>query len=218
MTALATRGVTDADVRDALSVVLDPELDEPITDLGFVRSVEVADDLTAGLELAESMATEGDGVLVAAAPAYLKTNSHGEFVFDHAWANAYARYGHDYFPKWLCAVPYSPVTGPRLLARTTEDRQALLRQLQTMTVEDGLSSAHVNFHTGAEAADFDADWLARIGRRGMADPGHGVEGEGDVTDGGAVAHGFPQQALAAKCLAATRCRKRLGAQTLVGAQ
>ena len=103
-----------------------------------------------------------DGVLVAAAPAYLKTNSHGEFVFDHAWANAYARYGHDYFPKWLCAVPYSPVTGPRLLARTTEDRQALLRQLQTMTVEDGLSSAHVNFHTGAEAADFDADWLARI--------------------------------------------------------
>ena len=103
-----------------------------------------------------------DGVLVAAAPAYLKTNSHGEFVFDHAWANAYARYGHDYFPKWLCAVPYSPVTGPRLLARTADDRQALLRQLQTRTVEDCLSSAHVNFHTGAEAADFDADWLARI--------------------------------------------------------
>ena len=103
-----------------------------------------------------------DGVLVAAAPAYLKTNSHGEFVFDHAWANAYVRYGHDYFPKWLCAVPYSPVTGPRLLARTADDRQALLRQLQTRTVEDGLSSAHVNFHTGAEAADFDADWLARI--------------------------------------------------------
>ena len=103
-----------------------------------------------------------DGVLVAAAPAYLKTNSHGEFVFDHAWAIAYARYGHDYFPKWLCAVPYSPVTGPRLLARTADDRQALLRQLQTRTVEDCLSSAHVNYHTGAEAADFDADWLARI--------------------------------------------------------
>lgn len=103
-----------------------------------------------------------DGALVAAAPAYLKTNSHGEFVFDHAWANAYARYGHDYFPKWLCAVPYSPVNGPRLLARTAEDRRALLQQLQTMTVADGLSSAHVNFHTGAEAADFDADWLARI--------------------------------------------------------
>ena len=58
-----------------------------------------------------------DGELVAAAPAYLKTNSHGEFVFDHAWANAYQRFGREYFPKWLVAVPYSPVTGPRLLAR-----------------------------------------------------------------------------------------------------
>src|SRR6478672_8709215 len=55
--------------------------------------------------------------LVAAAPGYLKSNSHGEFVFDHAWAHAYAQHGLDYFPKWLGAVPYSPVTGPRLLAR-----------------------------------------------------------------------------------------------------
>src|SRR5690606_32074042 len=50
--------------------------------------------------------------LVAAAPAYLKHNSHGEFVFDHAWAHAYAQHGQDYFPKLLCGVPYSPVTGP----------------------------------------------------------------------------------------------------------
>ena len=50
-------------------------------------------------------------------PATCKANSHGEFVFDHAWAHAYAQHGLDYFPKWLCAVPYSPVTGPRLLAR-----------------------------------------------------------------------------------------------------
>ena len=53
-------------------------------------------------------ATLWDGeLLVAAAPGYLKENSHGEFVFDHAWAHAYARAGLDYFPKWLCAVPYS---------------------------------------------------------------------------------------------------------------
>ena len=64
--------------------------------------------------------------LVAAAPGYLKTNSHGEFVFDHAWAHAYAQHGLDYFPKWLCAVPYSPVTGPRLLATTAAGRQSLI--------------------------------------------------------------------------------------------
>ncbi|MCY7354779.1 MAG: GNAT family N-acetyltransferase, partial [Lysobacter sp.] len=49
-----------------------------------------------------------DDALIAAAPGYLKHNSHGEFVFDHAWAHAYARYGQEYFPKQLCAVPYSP--------------------------------------------------------------------------------------------------------------
>ncbi|PPT93397.1 GNAT family N-acetyltransferase [Xanthomonas theicola] len=100
-------------------------------------------------------------ILVAAAPGYLKTNSHGEFVFDHAWAHAYARYGQDYFPKWLCAVPYSPMTGPRLLARDGAGRRALLAAMQALTEANGLSSAHVNFHTAAEDAAFGDDWLPR---------------------------------------------------------
>lgn len=100
--------------------------------------------------------------LVAAAPAYAKTNSHGEFVFDHAWARAYAQYGQDYFPKLLCAVPYSPVTGPRLLAASAQDRRALAEALQMQVRAAGWSSAHVNFHMSAERGAFDADWLARI--------------------------------------------------------
>lgn len=103
---------------------------------------------------------EGDR-LVAAAPGYIKSNSHGEFVFDHAWAHAYARYGEDYFPKWLCAVPYSPVTGPRLLAATPEGGQGLLAAMTEHVRRHGLSSAHVNFHTEAEDAQFGPDWLAR---------------------------------------------------------
>jgi uncharacterized protein len=112
---------------------------------------------------------EGDA-LVAAAPAYLKGNSHGEFVFDHAWAHAYARHGKDYFPKWLCAVPYSPVTGPRLLARDDDARVALLRTMARLTEGNALSSAHVNFHEQREDACFEAAcdgesgqaWLARL--------------------------------------------------------
>ncbi|WP_052250730.1 GNAT family N-acetyltransferase [Xanthomonas sacchari] len=99
--------------------------------------------------------------LVAAAPGYIKSNSHGEFVFDHAWAHAYARYGRDYFPKWLCAVPYSPVTGPRLLARDLAAQQELLAAMQALTERAGLSSAHVNFHRAEEDAAFGADWLER---------------------------------------------------------
>ena len=111
---------------------------------------------------------QGDA-LVAAAPGYLKTNSHGEFVFDHAWARAYAQYGRDYYPKWLCAVPYSPVTGPRLLARNDAMRRVLIDALSAMTAEMGMSSVHANFITAADDAAFDAvpsdahpGWLQRI--------------------------------------------------------
>ncbi len=92
--------------------------------------------------------------LVAAALGYVKTNSHGEFVFDQAWAHAYARYGQEYFPKWLCAVPYSPVTGPRLLAPEAEDRVALVAAMAGLTGDGRLSSAHVNFHTAEEDGVF----------------------------------------------------------------
>jgi len=99
--------------------------------------------------------------LAAAVPGYLKHNSHGEFVFDHAWADAYARHGLAYFPKWLGAVPYSPVTGPRLLARDAADRRLLLEAIAAHVRAQGLSSAHVNFHAAAEDTAFDADWLRR---------------------------------------------------------
>ena len=99
--------------------------------------------------------------LVAAAPGYAKENSHGEFVFDHAWAHAFARHGLDYFPKWLCAVPYSPVTGPRLLARDEAGRRALLDAMALQTARDGWSSAHVNFHRAEDDSAFGPDWLAR---------------------------------------------------------
>ena len=101
------------------------------------------------------------GELVAAAPAYLKANSHGEFVFDHAWAQAYARHGLDYYPKWLVAVPYSPVGGPRLLARDPATRSALAAALRERAMREGLPSLHVNFHGPDENAAFDDGWLAR---------------------------------------------------------
>lgn len=105
--------------------------------------------------------------LVAAAPAYQKENSHGEFVFDHAWAHAYAQHGLEYFPKWLCAVPYSPVTGPRLLARDFDRKSELAAVLAGLCAGNALSSVHVNFQRDDEdpvfdRSGFDGDWLSRI--------------------------------------------------------
>ena len=125
---------------------------------------------------------EGD-TLVAAAPGYLKDNSHGEFVFDQAWAHAYARYGLDYYPKWLCAVPYSPVTGPRLLAQDAAHRKALLTAVRDEVLRLGLSSAHVNFHAEDEDDAYASDWLPRIDvQYHWRNPGHWRDFDGFLAD------------------------------------
>jgi uncharacterized protein len=88
---------------------------------------------------------ERDGMLVAACVVYLKEHSYGEYVFDHAWANAYHQHGLDYYPKAVVAVPFTPVPGARLLALTHEDRAALADTLIQWSQAEQLSSLHVLF-------------------------------------------------------------------------
>jgi predicted N-acyltransferase len=97
------------------------------------------------------------GELVAAAPAYVKGNSEGEFVFDHSWARyAQAELGIDYYPKLIVAVPFTPATGPRLLVRPGTPRapfvSALCEALRAVCRDGKLSSAHVLFPTADEAS------------------------------------------------------------------
>jgi predicted N-acyltransferase len=105
------------------------------------------------------------GRLVAAAPTYLKGNSHGEFVFDFSWAAAWERAGGDYYPKLLVAAPYSPVPGPRLLVREGLDAEINRNRLTAALVDEadrlGLSSIHANFLAEADLPAFDDRWLAR---------------------------------------------------------
>jgi uncharacterized protein len=104
--------------------------------------------------------------LVAAAPAYYKTHSWGEFVFDFSWAQAHERSGLHYYPKLLCAVPFSPVNNPRLLLsrqRPSEPLRAqLIEVLEKRCTQQGLSSAHALFISEAERTAFAAShWLLR---------------------------------------------------------
>ena len=93
---------------------------------------------------------EGPGEeIVAAMPLYAKTNSQGEFVFDHSWADAYERAGGAYFPKLLSAVPFTPVTGRRFLVPPGPDQErlqnALLSAAIQIAVQNDFSSLHINF-------------------------------------------------------------------------
>jgi uncharacterized protein len=92
---------------------------------------------------------EKDNKLAGAMPLFLKTHSYGEYVFDWAWADAYQRHGLEYYPKLLCAVPFTPVTGPRLLAANDADRGILAAAALEMARE--FSSLHVLFPPAAEA-------------------------------------------------------------------
>ncbi|HEY4999787.1 MAG TPA: GNAT family N-acetyltransferase, partial [Usitatibacter sp.] len=92
--------------------------------------------------------------LVGAAPLYVKSHSYGEYVFDWGWSEAYERHGRAYYPKLLCAVPFTPATGPRLLAATPSAREALAGAVLDLARESGLSSLHVLFPREEDAAVF----------------------------------------------------------------
>ncbi len=97
--------------------------------------------------------------LVAAAPLYRKSHSYGEYVFDWSWADAYQRHGLAYYPKLLSAIPFTPVTGPRLLAVDNEARQALIAALLEHAKSSGLSSLHLLYPLDNEAETLEAQGL-----------------------------------------------------------
>lgn len=102
------------------------------------------------------LALKQDGRLIGAAPLYLKQHSYGEFVFDWSWAQAYEQQGLNYFPKLLCAIPFTPVQGSRLLysdkSNSVEIQKALIEGFKSLTKQNELSSAHVLFPMNHESA------------------------------------------------------------------
>jgi predicted N-acyltransferase len=110
------------------------------------------------------MTLESDGELQAATPLYAKDHSYGEYVFDWAWADAYRRHGLAYYPKLLGAVPFTPVPGTRLLARSPAWRLRLVQAIGALAREGKFSSAHVLFGDAQDQQAFEqAGWLMRQG-------------------------------------------------------
>ena len=118
----------------------------PFTRYEFFEALEASGSATArtGWQPAH-LVLEEDGAVRGILPAYLKSHSQGEYVFDHAWADALERAGGDYYPKLQCSVPFTPVTGPRILAREAKDRRLLLKAGKAATDQIGASSLHITF-------------------------------------------------------------------------
>lgn len=138
--------------------------DNPFVSHEFLTALEDSGSVDAGTgwQSAPLVISAEDGPPLAAMPAYLKGHSQGEFVFDHAWADAYERAGGQYYPKLQIAVPFTPATGPRLLLSDTSLARPLLSAAEQLCLQNGFSSAHATFIEPDQVPLFEqAGWMLR---------------------------------------------------------
>jgi len=135
---------------------------DPFLSHAFLSSLEDSNSVGRGTGWTPApILVEEEGRLLAAALAYLKTHSQGEYVFDHGWADAWERAGGQYYPKLQVAVPFTPVPGPRLLGNRP---QQLLTAIEAVTVQNEISSAHITFIDDNGLAEAERrQWLIRDG-------------------------------------------------------
>lgn len=139
--------------------------DNPFVAHAFLSALERSGSAVSdtGWHPSHLVATDGTGKVVGGAPLYLKSHSYGEYVFDWGWAEAYQRAGGRYYPKLQCAVPFTPVTGPRLLGKARV-RPQLAATMIEVARRYGVSSAHVTFPTEADSDVLEqAGFLRRLG-------------------------------------------------------
>jgi predicted N-acyltransferase len=140
--------------------------DNPFLSHAFLSALEDSGSAVArtGWQPVPIVIDGADGRPDAILPAYAKSHSQGEYVFDHAWADAWERAGGQYYPKLQIAAPFTPVPGPRLLLRESAAAPALIAAAEAMVAEHDLSSAHATFITEAQKPLFEAaGWMIRTG-------------------------------------------------------
>jgi uncharacterized protein len=140
--------------------------DNPFVSHAFLTALEESGSVGArsGWQPVPIALEDSGGGLAGVLPAYAKSHSQGEYIFDHSWADAWENAGGRYYPKLVIAAPFSPVPGPRLLARTAEAARTLIVGAETFCNRHQMSGAHANFVTDAELDHFrDAGWLIRAG-------------------------------------------------------
>ncbi len=163
ITARIAQGVTSIAAEDWDACAGDAN---PFVGHAFLAALEASKSVggRSGWQALPVVVDGDDGRPAGIAPAYAKSHSQGEYVFDQGWADAWERAGGQYYLKLQIAAPFSPVPGPRLLLRDPAVAPALIAALEAVTDQSGLSSAHATFIAPAEVALFEAaGWLIRQG-------------------------------------------------------
>ncbi|KAJ4846924.1 hypothetical protein Tsubulata_010323 [Turnera subulata] len=133
-----------------------PQKFNPFLSHAFLSSLEDSGSAVkeTGWVPSHMVAKDAQGHVLGVVPLYLKSHSYGEFVFDHSWADAYYNFGARYYPKFQCCVPFTPVTGPRILVRNSSVKDqvfdVLVSALKELTVKSQVSSLHITFASEKE--------------------------------------------------------------------
>lgn len=157
-----------SDISETQWDALLPEGTHPFLSWKFLNALEESGCVSAqtGWQPLHLWLEDEKGNMIGAAPLYGKSHSQGEYVFDHGWANALERAGLNYYPKLQCAVPFTPVTSPRLLAKTPAHKKILANALQQVTHQQGFSGIHATFLRDDDRTAFDSsDYLLRQDRQ-----------------------------------------------------
>ncbi len=155
----------ERNVWDGLANPVDAAFD-PFLSWDFLQALEESGCATAasGWQPAHLVAREVGGAIVGAMPLYAKDHSYGEYVFDHAWADAMHRAGGNYYPKLQCAVPFTPVPGRRIFATDQAVEAALAQGAIGLAQRAGASSVHATFASGEQCQRLAAlGYLTRVG-------------------------------------------------------
>ena len=146
--------------------------DNPFTSYNFLNALEKSGCVSqkTGWQPCHIILENQKKTIIACAPMYVKNHSFGEYVFDHAWANAYEKAGGKYYPKLLIAVPFTPVTGNRLLIRSKSKKELMKKALLDAAIntakKNNMSSVNINFASSNEFNNIDQEnFLQRIGEQ-----------------------------------------------------
>ena len=137
----------------------------PFLDIKFIQAMEKSKSIGENTGwISFPLIAKRNNKIVGFMPIFLKEHSYGEYVFDHAWAEAFQQHGLNYYPKMISAIPFTPITGPRILSNDIEIKKALIKAIEKILVEYKISSCHILF---PEKKDHDLfnemGWLSRKG-------------------------------------------------------
>ena len=146
-------------------------LNHPFTSFDFLNSLEISGSVSpkTGWHPKHIIVKDTNNMIIGACPNFLKTHSYGEYIFDHAWANAFENAGGQYYPKLISAIPFTPATGPRILIEENhpdynEIFELIINTFEAIVQKNNLSSAHINFITDDFNIKLNKDnWIQRKG-------------------------------------------------------